>query len=57
LLVRTDDHALTELPVHAVYLPAQRDDPRVRILIDHVERELASMLAERVPQQRARRPA
>jgi len=49
LLVHVDDRVLTELPVHAVYLPAQRDDPRVRVLVDLVERELAAMLAETVP--------
>ena len=48
-LVRADDRVLTELDVRAVYSPAQRDDPRVRVLVDHVERELTAMLAETVP--------
>lgn len=43
-LVRRDDAPLTSIPVHALQLRAQRDDPRVKVLIATIERELAAAL-------------
>jgi DNA-binding transcriptional LysR family regulator len=39
-LVCLDPEPLQRIDVHAVYLPAQRDDPRLRILIEQIERAL-----------------
>jgi DNA-binding transcriptional LysR family regulator len=39
-LVRVERQPLAAIPVHAVYLPEQRRDPRVRTLIEIVEQHL-----------------
>lgn len=39
-LVRLSAKPLTHMSVHAIYLPAQRDDPRLRVLIEEVEQML-----------------
>lgn len=44
-LVRRDEEPLTTMPVHALYLPSQRGDPRLRVLIDEIEHELTRTLA------------
>ncbi|MEZ4458987.1 MAG: LysR family transcriptional regulator [bacterium] len=43
-LIRMDDKPLVALPIHAVYHHSQRDDPRIRVLVDTIERELEKML-------------
>jgi DNA-binding transcriptional LysR family regulator len=42
-LVRLDDEPLTTFPVQAVFLPEQRKDVRVRVLIELVEDELRQL--------------
>lgn len=39
-LVRRDDEAIATLPVHAVYMPTQRNDLRVQVLVSEIERHL-----------------
>lgn len=39
-LVRLDETPLTTMEVHAVYLPTQREDPRLRVLVRAIEHEL-----------------
>ncbi|MCH9680471.1 MAG: LysR family transcriptional regulator [Deltaproteobacteria bacterium] len=46
-LVRPDEQPLTSMQVHALYLPTQRDDPRLQILVDGIDRELAATLSSR----------
>jgi DNA-binding transcriptional LysR family regulator len=43
-LFRLDDTALVTLPVHAIYTRAQRNDPRLGVLITAIERSLRQML-------------
>jgi DNA-binding transcriptional LysR family regulator len=43
-LIRLEKGALGQMPVHALFLPAQRDDPRVRTLIDEVATVLGQAL-------------
>lgn len=43
-LVRLDPKPLARMQVHAVYLPAQREDPRLRVLIDEIEAALLETL-------------
>ncbi len=44
-LVRLGAQPLTHTPVHALYLPAQRDDVRLRVLIEGIEAELHRTVA------------
>lgn len=44
LLTRVESEPLAKMPVHAVFLPAQRDDPRLRALIDELARVLVPSL-------------
>ena len=44
-LLRLDDEPLSTTAVHALYLPAQRDDLRLKILIDHIAAGLQSTLS------------
>lgn len=39
-LERLDETVLAKMPVHALYLPAQRDDPRLQTLVETVESQL-----------------
>lgn len=39
-LVRLDDEPLAAIPVHVVFLPEQRSDARLRVLIELIEEEL-----------------
>jgi len=39
-----DEKPLVALPIHAVYHSSQRDDPRIQVLVDTIERELEIML-------------
>lgn len=39
-IVRLEAQPLTMVPVHALYMPAQRDDLRVRVFIDELESHL-----------------
>lgn len=43
-LLRLDEAPVAALPVHAVYHPAQRDDPRVQVLIDEISSQLERVL-------------
>ncbi len=43
-MVRLHDDAVATLPVHAVYHATQRDDVRVRVLVDEVEAQLRATL-------------
>lgn len=44
-LVRLSEVPLTTMEVHAVYLPSQRHDVRLRALIDHIARSLGELLS------------
>lgn len=48
-LVRVDPDPVAVIPVHAVYLPEQRQDPRVRTLIEIVEQHLQPWVHESDP--------
>ncbi|MDQ3264383.1 MAG: LysR substrate-binding domain-containing protein [Myxococcota bacterium] len=43
-LFRLNDDAVAALPVHAVYHPSQRDDPRLQALIEEISRQLDRVL-------------
>ncbi|MBE2251654.1 MAG: LysR family transcriptional regulator [Myxococcus sp.] len=43
-LFRLDEEPVASLPVHAVYHPAQRGDPRVEVLIEEIGRQLDRVL-------------
>lgn len=43
-LFRAHDTPVVSLPIHALYHPAQRDDRRLQILIEEIERQLNIML-------------
>lgn len=43
-LVCRDEAPVATLPVHAVFHAAQRDDPRLRVLMEEIERQLAGVL-------------
>jgi DNA-binding transcriptional LysR family regulator len=43
-LCRYDDEPIVALPVHAIYHPSQRDDPRLQVLIDEIGVQLEEML-------------
>lgn len=46
LLARLDEEPLSRIPVHALWLPEQQNDRRVRTLIQLVEAELKRLLGE-----------
>ncbi len=48
-LVRRDHEAITSMQVHALYLPSQREDPRLQALITEIERELGQTVAPARP--------
>jgi DNA-binding transcriptional LysR family regulator len=48
-LVRTEDTPLAKMRVHAVFLPEQRKDPRVRALVDLIQGEVGALLGEGDP--------
>lgn len=43
-MVRLHDASIVTLPVHALYHASQRDDVRVRVLVEEIERQLQSTL-------------
>ncbi|MDP1919050.1 MAG: LysR substrate-binding domain-containing protein [Myxococcales bacterium] len=43
-LFRMNDEPVAALPVHAVYHPSQRDDPRLQTLIEEISRQLDRVL-------------
>ncbi len=43
-LRRLGDQPLSRMPVHAVFLPEQRRDPRLRALIELIDQELQGLL-------------
>lgn len=43
-LDRLDEEVVAALPVHAIYHPSQRDDPRVQVLIEEMSRQLDNVL-------------
>lgn len=43
-LFRISDEAVAALPVHAIYHPSQRDDPRLQALIEEISRQLERVL-------------
>ncbi|MDP3502366.1 MAG: LysR substrate-binding domain-containing protein [Myxococcales bacterium] len=43
-LFRMNDEPVAALPVHAVYHPSQRDDPRLQALIEEISRQLDRVL-------------
>jgi len=45
-LRRLGDQPLSRMPVHAVFLPEQRRDPRLRALIELIDEELQGLLGE-----------
>lgn len=44
-MIRIESEALAHMPVHAVYLPRQREDRRLRVLIEEMESALAPSLS------------
>jgi hypothetical protein len=43
-LIRLGDDPLAIMRINAIYMPSQRDDLRLRVLIDHLESELHATL-------------
>jgi DNA-binding transcriptional LysR family regulator len=43
-LIRLDDDPVATLPIHAVYHPSQREDPRLQILIEEIVQQLDKVL-------------
>lgn len=48
-LLRPEATALSKMRVHALFLPEQRKDPRVRALVDLIQSELDTLLGPRDP--------